>query len=69
MQFWWGQAEFSPRSSALDLVLALALVVHHEHAKRKTNWTGHSTACHYRTNQLAHEILPCLQNTMIPIPS
>jgi hypothetical protein len=38
---WWGQAEFSPGASALDLdlVLALALVVHHEHAKRKTNWT------------------------------
>jgi hypothetical protein len=42
---------FSPGSSALGL--ALALVVPHEHDKRKTNWTGHSTACHYRNNQLA----------------
>src|SRR2546429_3379887 len=48
--------EFSPGSSALGL--ALALVVHHEHDKRKTNWTGHSTACHYRNNQLVSSTCP-----------
>src|SRR6266550_6136001 len=37
------RVKFSPGSSAPGSVLALALVVHHEHGERKTNWTGHST--------------------------